>query len=148
MNRRNFLQAAAAGAATLALTQRGSALRPKRRHNAIQKQIEARHDEALHRLQEWIAQPSIAAENRGVNEGCDLTMRFLREAGFGQVTKIPTDGQPGIFATLDAGAPRTLGLYFMYDVKQFDPAEWSSPPERRRWSINPAGQSCDRARCG
>src|SRR2546425_7356703 len=34
------------------------------------------------------------------NEGCELTMRMLREAGFGQVTKLPTDGQPGIFATL------------------------------------------------
>jgi acetylornithine deacetylase/succinyl-diaminopimelate desuccinylase-like protein len=55
-------------------------------------------------------------------------MRMLSEAGFGQVTRIPSDGQPGIFATLDAGAPRTLGLYFMYDVKQVDPAEWSSPP--------------------
>jgi acetylornithine deacetylase/succinyl-diaminopimelate desuccinylase-like protein len=55
-------------------------------------------------------------------------MRFLRDAGFGTVTKVPTDGQPGIFATLDAGAPRTLGLYFMYDVKQADPAEWASPP--------------------
>ena len=41
---------------------------------------------------------------------------------------MPTDGQPGVFATLDAGAPRTVGLYFMYDVKQVDPAEWSSPP--------------------
>src|SRR5881227_751435 len=80
------------------------------------------------RLQEWIRQPSIAAENRGVNEGCELTMRMLKDAGFDQVTKIPTDGQPGIFATLDSGAPRTLGLYFMYDVKQVDPAEWSSPP--------------------
>jgi acetylornithine deacetylase/succinyl-diaminopimelate desuccinylase-like protein len=55
-------------------------------------------------------------------------MRMLREAGFGQVTRIPSDGQPGIVATLDAGAPRTLGLYFMYDVKQVDPAEWTSPP--------------------
>src|SRR3989449_1133167 len=55
-------------------------------------------------------------------------MRMLREAGFNQVMKIATDGQPGVFATLDAGAPRTLGLYFMYDVKQADPAEWSSPP--------------------
>src|SRR5262245_16594318 len=63
-----------------------------------------------------------------MNEGCELTMRMLRDAGFGQVTKIPTDGQPGIFATLDAGAPQTLGIYFMYDVKQVDPAEWSSPP--------------------
>jgi acetylornithine deacetylase/succinyl-diaminopimelate desuccinylase-like protein len=33
-----------------------------------------------------------------------------------------------VFATLDAGAPKTIGLYFMYDVKQVDPAEWSSPP--------------------
>src|SRR5229473_7501133 len=55
-------------------------------------------------------------------------MQFLRDAGFDQVTKVATDGQPGIFATLDAGAARTLGLYFMYDVKQVDPSEWSSPP--------------------
>src|SRR5260370_3168895 len=55
-------------------------------------------------------------------------MRMVRDAGFQQATKIPTDGQPGIFAALDAGAPRTFGLYYMYDVKQADPAEWSSPP--------------------
>ncbi len=82
----------------------------------------------MQRLQHWIRQPSIAAEKRGVSEGCDLTMSMLGDAGFSGVTKIPTDGQPGIFATLDAGAPRTIGLYFMYDVKQADPAEWSSPP--------------------
>src|SRR5262249_2289441 len=80
------------------------------------------------RLQHWIRQPSIAAENRGMTEGCDLTMQLLREAGFAQVTKAPTDGHPGIFAVLDAGDPHTLGLYFMYYVKQVDPAEWSSPP--------------------
>jgi len=126
MNRRTFLQGATASAATLALPHR---LRAEQSDlNPIYAQIEKHHDQAVQRLQEWIKQPSIAAENRGVNEGCDLTMRFLREAGFGQVTKIPTDGQPGIFATLDAGAPKTLGLYFMYDVKQVDPAEWSSPP--------------------
>src|SRR4029078_11081917 len=33
-----------------------------------------------------------------------------------------------VFATLDAGAKKTVGLYFMYDVKQFDPKEWTSPP--------------------
>jgi len=126
MNRRTFLQGATASAATLALPHR---LRAEQSDlNPIYAQIEKHHDQAVQRLQEWIKQPSIAAENRGVNEGCDLTMRFLREAGFGQVTKIPTDGQPGIFATLDASAPKTLGLYFMYDVKQVDPAEWSSPP--------------------
>jgi len=95
-------------------------------------EIEKRHDEALLRLQEWIRQPSIAAENRGMQEGCDLMMRLLRDAGFGQVTKVPSDGQPGVFATLDAGAPRSVGVYFMYDVKQADPKEWSSPPFEAR----------------
>jgi acetylornithine deacetylase/succinyl-diaminopimelate desuccinylase-like protein len=98
----------------------------------IYAQITKQHDENVQRLQEWIRQPSIAAENRGVSEGCDLTMRLLRDAGFQNVAKIPTDGQPGIFAKLDAGAPKTLGLYFMYDVKQADPAEWSSPPWEAR----------------
>src|SRR6266566_9494 len=126
IDRRAFLQNATAAAAAVTLppfmrTQQ-SDLAP------IYAQIERRHDESVQRLQEWIRQPSIAAENRGMNEGCDLTMRMLRDAGFQQVTKIPSDGQPGIFATLDAGAPKTLGLYFMYDVKQVDPAEWSSPP--------------------
>ena len=126
MDRRAFLQVAVAGAAALAWPHYVHA--DERDLEAVRAQIEKRHDEAVQRLQEWIRQPSIAAENRGVSEGCDLTMRLLRDAGFGEVTRVPTDGQPGIFATLDAGAPRTLGVYFMYDVKQADPAEWSSPP--------------------
>jgi acetylornithine deacetylase/succinyl-diaminopimelate desuccinylase-like protein len=127
MNRRTFLQATAASAATLALS-RNSFATDNPDLTAIQKEIEKRHDESVQRLQQWIRQPSIAAEKRGMEEGCDLTMRMLRDCGFADVTKIPTGGQPGIFATLDAGAPRTIGLYFMYDVKQADPAEWSSPP--------------------
>jgi len=95
---------------------------------SIRAEIAKRHDESVKRLQEWVRQPSIAAENRGMSEGCDLMMRMAKEAGFENVTRVPTDGQPGVFATLDAGAPRTVGLYFMYDVKQVDPSEWSSPP--------------------
>jgi acetylornithine deacetylase/succinyl-diaminopimelate desuccinylase-like protein len=126
VDRRAFLEGAAAGAAALALP--AWAPLASRGLDDIQTEIERRHEEAVTRLQRWIHQPSIAAENNGVAEGCDLTMQLRREAGFKQVSKVPTDGQPGIFATLDAGAPRTLGMYFMYDVKQVDPAEWSSPP--------------------
>jgi acetylornithine deacetylase/succinyl-diaminopimelate desuccinylase-like protein len=126
MNRRTFLEAAAVGAATMAFPRLARAGAPDLK--PIYREIEKRHHETVARLQEWIHQPSIAAENRGVAEGCELTMHLLRDAGFGEVTKVPTDGQPGIFATLDAGAPRTVGVYFMYDVKQVDPAEWSSPP--------------------
>jgi acetylornithine deacetylase/succinyl-diaminopimelate desuccinylase-like protein len=99
---------------------------------AIRAEVTKRHDEAVKRLQEWIALPSIAAENRNVNEGAERMAQLARDAGFQQVTIVPTDGKPGVFATLDAGAKKTVGLYFMYDVKQFDPAEWSSPPLEAR----------------
>ncbi len=126
-DRRTFLQTTVAGAAALALP-RWTRAAAASDLDPIFTEIEKRHDESLKRLQTWIHQPSIAEENRGMTEGCELTMQMLREAGFTQVAKVPTDGQPGIFATLDAGAPKTLGLYFMYDVKQVDPSEWSSPP--------------------
>jgi acetylornithine deacetylase/succinyl-diaminopimelate desuccinylase-like protein len=127
-DRRKFLQTTAATAAALALARWVRAGAAASDLDPIFAELTKRHDESLKRLQTWIHQPSIAAENRGMNEGCELTMQMLRDAGFAQVTKVPTDGQPGIFATLDAGAPKTLGLYFMYDVKQVDPSEWSSPP--------------------
>jgi acetylornithine deacetylase/succinyl-diaminopimelate desuccinylase-like protein len=95
---------------------------------SVRSEIEKRHDESIQRLQHWVRNPSIAAEDRAMDEGCALMMQMARDAGFQQARRIDTDGHPAVFATLDAGAPRTFGLYFMYDVKQADPAEWSSPP--------------------
>src|SRR5258708_5837018 len=94
----------------------------------IKAQIASNHDRAVTRLQEWIRRPAIAAENRGFPEGADYLITLLKEVGFQQAVRIETDGKPGVFATLDAGAPKTVGVYFMYDVKQFDPKEWTSPP--------------------
>ena len=98
----------------------------------ISREIAKRHDEQVKRLQEWIALPSIAAENLGYPAGADYMAKLAREAGFQQVSVINTKGKPGVFATLDAGAAKTVGLYFMYDVKQYDPAEWTSPPLEAR----------------
>jgi acetylornithine deacetylase/succinyl-diaminopimelate desuccinylase-like protein len=94
----------------------------------IKQEITKRHDEAVKRLQDWIKLPSIAAENLNSAEGADYMAKLAKEAGFQQATVIQTDGKPGVFARLDAGAKKTVGLYFMYDVKQFDPKEWTSPP--------------------
>src|SRR4026207_620653 len=94
----------------------------------IKAEVTKRHGEAVKRLQDWIAQVSIAAEDRGYPEGAEYMAKLARDAGFQQAPVINTDGKPGVAATLDAGAPKTVGLYFMYDVKQFDPSEWSSPP--------------------
>lgn len=129
MERRTFLRSAAVGGAGLALSGQSWAaddLKP------LRAEIEKRHDEAVKRLQQWIAQPTIAAEKRGIDDGCELMMRMLRDAGFNSARRVPSDGVPGILATLDAGAPHTVGVYFMYDVKQADPAEWSSPPWEAR----------------
>ena len=127
VDRRSFLAAMGAGAAWLVAGRAWSADLA-----AVYREIERRHDESIARLQAWIRQPSIAAENNGVEDGCRLMMQMLRDAGFQSAERIPTDGQPGVFARLDAGAKRTLGMYFMYDVKQADPAEWSSPPWEAR----------------
>src|SRR5947208_7693132 len=94
----------------------------------IKEQITTQHDQSVKRLHDWIAQVSIAAENRGYPEGADYMIKLLKEAGFQRAERVETEGKPGVFATLDAGAPKTVGLYFMYDVKQFDPKEWSSSP--------------------
>ena len=100
LDRRHFLVGAAAGAAAMALPRWARAdmldssldlglaafqddLAP------IRAEITKRHDETVQRMQTWMKQPSIAAENRGMNEGCELTMQMLRDAGFQQVTKDP-----------------------------------------------------------
>jgi acetylornithine deacetylase/succinyl-diaminopimelate desuccinylase-like protein len=98
----------------------------------VKAQVTKQHDQAIKRLQDWIGQVSIAAENRGYPEGADYMIKLLKEAGFQRAERVETEGKPGVFATLDAGAPKTVGLYFMYDVKQFDPKEWSSPPTEAR----------------
>ena len=128
LTRRTLLRSSMAGTASLLLPRlvRAADLGP------VEREIQRRHGEALQRLQEWIHQPTIAAEGIGGEDGVQLFIRLLRDAGFQRAEHVPTDGFPGVFATLDAGAPRTVGLYFMYDVKQVDPREWSSPPWEAR----------------
>jgi acetylornithine deacetylase/succinyl-diaminopimelate desuccinylase-like protein len=121
-----------AAVAALALSATCFAQAPYDGREAIQGEVTKRHDESVKRLQDWIALPSIAAENRNYPEGAEYMAKLARDAGFQQATVIQTDGKPGVFATLDADAAKTVGLYFMYDVKQFDPAEWTSPPLEAR----------------
>jgi len=124
MNRRAFI----AGAAAALVPTAGSGRAETPDLKPVLAEIEKRHDESVRRIQDWIKQPTIAAENKGINEGRDLMTRLLREAGCSQVTTCPTDLHPGVFGILDAGAPKTLAVYFMHDVKQVDPSEWSSLP--------------------
>jgi len=90
--------------------------------------IHANHDAAVQQLRDWIKLPTIA--NMGINhrEGADYMRKLALDAGFQQARIVDSGGVPGVFATLDAGAKQTLAVYFMYDVKHYEPSEWTSPP--------------------
>ena len=77
---------------------------------AVVAEIVKQHDATEQALRDWIALPSIAAENRNYPQGAEYMARLAREAGFGRVDVMPTAGKPGVFATLDAGAATTLAL--------------------------------------
>lgn len=130
LGRNLFMLAAslACGLAGATTTPTAPPAMPPQARAALGEAIAADHDQALARLREWIALPSINAEKLNRQEGAELMQRMLLDAGFDTARIIPTDGAPGVFARIDAGAPTTLAVYFMYDVKQFDPSEWSRPP--------------------
>jgi acetylornithine deacetylase/succinyl-diaminopimelate desuccinylase-like protein len=132
-----FATAAAALFATTAIP--ANAETPDRAK--LEASVKASHGVNLKRLRDWIALPTIAAENRNTPKGADYMRQLLLDAGFQNARVVQTDGLPGVFATLDAGAPTTLGIYFMYDVKQYDDSEWSSPPLEGRLVDRPEGKA-------
>src|SRR5574341_487014 len=86
MNRRELLYGAAATAAAMTLPNFAFSFCAAADDLApIWAEIAKRREETIARIQTWIRQPSIAAENRGMSEGCELTMQMFRDAGFQSV---------------------------------------------------------------
>src|SRR6202522_2648006 len=84
LSRREFVQGTATGlalgaapAAVLAAAQPKDADKA-----AVLAQIPKMHAENVTRLQEWIALPSIAAENRNFPQGPEYMAKLARDAGF------------------------------------------------------------------
>ena len=142
-SRRQFLQGALAGAATLAVSRTGLAagFAPAEKA-AVLAQVAPGVDPTIKLIQEWIALPSIAAENLNYPAGPEYMAKLATEAGFDHVEVVPTKGKGGVFATMNNGAAKTLAIYFMYDVKQFDPKEWSSPPLEAKLVDKPGLGTC------
>jgi acetylornithine deacetylase/succinyl-diaminopimelate desuccinylase-like protein len=130
LSRREFVQGTVSGLVLAAAPAEVLAAGGERdaERAAVLAQVPKMHAENLKRLQEWIALPSIAAENRNFPQGPDYMAKLAQDAGFTGVKLVPTSGKPGVFGKIDAGARTTMAIYFMYDVKQFVPEEWSSPP--------------------
>ena len=140
-DRRSVLKGAAASAALLAPGVALARTRRSREVDVLRRAAQAGYAASVERIQNWIRFPTIAAEGLNVQEGADYMARLATEAGFTRVRKVPTGGVPAVFGVVDAGAPRTVGIYFMYDVKQFDPSEWASPPLEARIVDHPLGRA-------
>jgi acetylornithine deacetylase/succinyl-diaminopimelate desuccinylase-like protein len=95
---------------------------------AVFDHIAAHRDEHVARLQEFVRQPAVSATGEGMAEAVEQVADYLRQLGCAEVEIVPTDGHPSVFAYYDAGAPKTIVNYGMYDVNAVDPTEWERPP--------------------
>jgi acetylornithine deacetylase/succinyl-diaminopimelate desuccinylase-like protein len=74
-------------------------------------------------------QPSIAAQNLGLNETADLVQSLLDEAGFATQQLKVEGAPPAVYGEQRGRSPFTLLLYNHYDVQPAVPLElWDSPP--------------------
>ena len=106
-NRREFIQGALAGA-TLAVLPINAFSAGNPDMESVLSQVPKMHDENVKHLQEWIALPSIAAQDMNYPQGPEYMAKLAGEAGFENVEIIPTSGKPGVFGILNAGAPKTV----------------------------------------
>ena len=90
--------------------------------------IEAHQAEHLEQLKRWVRQRSISAQNDGITDMATLLRDDLRKLGFKEAELVPTSGHPGVWGWYDAGAPKTLVVYMMYDVQPVEPTGWKVNP--------------------
>jgi acetylornithine deacetylase/succinyl-diaminopimelate desuccinylase-like protein len=90
----------------------------------VQEHISRTFDRHLGQVRRFVRQVSISGEDRGIGEMADLVAARLREIG-ARAEVIATARHPVVYGEIDAGAPRTLLLYGMYDVQPVVGERWS-----------------------
>ena len=108
----------------------------------IYRHIDSNLSAHITKIQEYIRQPSISAENEGIKQCAELTKRYLVAAGCQEAAIVPTSGHPAVWAYLNAKAPKTLVVYWMYDVQPVNAKDWATPPFEAQvvadasWGVN------------
>ncbi len=93
-------------------------------HREAYAYIDAHLPEHLENVRRWVRQPSISAQNNGVQEMAAMLRDDLKKLGFREAEVVPTTGHPGVWGYYDAGAEKTLAVYMMYDVQPVEPQGW------------------------
>ncbi len=102
LSRRTVLGAAVGTAAAASLPRIALGAASGTAAGPLGAEIARRHDENVQRLQGWIREPCIAAENRGYDTGLPYFMQMLRDAGFQKVEQVRHHGQAR------ASSPRSM----------------------------------------
>lgn len=96
--------------------------------NAVDRYIPQHLEESLAELSTLVAQPSIAAQNLGMEACAKLVARMLERRSF-KTALAPTGGPPVVLAERAGREARTMLIYNHYDVQPPEPLElWTSPP--------------------
>ncbi|HEY7202547.1 MAG TPA: M20/M25/M40 family metallo-hydrolase [Candidatus Dormibacteraeota bacterium] len=96
---------------------------------AVHRHIDAHFDERVEMLRRYVRQPSVSTEGSGMRECAALVAAHYRELGCQEVEIVETETFPAVWAHYDAGAPRTIVNYNMYDVRSVgNRAAWTHDP--------------------
>ncbi len=96
--------------------------------NELDQHIEEHLEHWIEQLGRLCAQPSISAQNAGIDDCADLVAEMLRESGF-DAEVMPSNGYPVVYGAGDGDSDKTLLFYLHYDVQPPEPLElWESPP--------------------
>ncbi len=94
-------------------------------HPDVYAHIDAQIGKHLANMQRWVRQRSVSAQNDGIQQMARLVEADLKSLGFKETALLPTEGHPSVWGFYDAGAPKTLAIYMMYDVQPVEPTGWS-----------------------
>ena len=89
--------------------------------------IESERHQHLERVREFMAQPSVSAENRGVKECAALLQRYYQQLGCQETEIVETPGLPAVWAYYNADASKTLAIYNYFD-SNVEGTGWKYPP--------------------
>lgn len=90
--------------------------------------LEKNLDKSLAELSQLVAQPSVGAQNLGLQECAALVGGMLKARGF-EVQIMKTAGAPVVFGERKGKSDKTLLIYNHYDVQPPEPLElWETPP--------------------
>lgn len=103
--------------------------------------IDKHYEDHVKKLQEFVRQPSISAENRGVRECAELIKKYLTDLGCKDARLVETSGHPVVYGNYHAATDKTIIIYMMYDTQPVDEPGWTVPPlEGRIVDIKPFGK--------